>query len=161
MHHDAFGLERFIAAQGDGEFESALAEIEAGRKRSHWIWFVFPQIHGLGTSQMSRTYAIAGRDEAVAYLQHPVLSARLTKIAEAAAAQIQKGVPLTMLMGSATDAAKLVSSMTLFADVARSMPEGQRTAVTTAIANAADAILTAAASQGLARCSHTEAALPS
>ena len=161
MHHDASGLERFIAAQGDGEFESALAEIEAGRKRSHWIWFVFPQIHGLGTSQMSRAYAIAARDEAVAYLQHPVLSARLMQITEAAAAQIQNGVPLSMLMGSAVDAAKLVSSMTLFAAVARSMPEAQRTAVTEGIADAADAILTAAASQGFARCSHTEAVLAS
>ena len=161
MQGHGSGVERFIAAQDHGEFESALAEIEAGRKRSHWIWFVFPQIRGLGTSQMSREYAIAGRQEAEAFLQHPVLSARLMKIAEAAAAQMRKGVPITVLMGSSVDAAKLVSSMTLFAAVARSMPEGQRTPVTTAIANAADAILTAAASQGFARCSHTEAVLAS
>jgi uncharacterized protein (DUF1810 family) len=161
MHGDTSGLGRFLTAQADGEFDSALAEIEAGRKRSHWIWFVFPQIQGLGTSQMSQTYAIAGRDEAVAYLQHPVLSARLMNIAEAAAAQTAKGVPLTMLMGSAVDAAKLVSSMTLFAAVTRGMPEHQQTAVTAAIANAADVILTAAASQGFARCGHTEAVLAS
>ena len=158
---EASGLERFVAAQADGEFEAALAEMRAGRKRGHWIWYVFPQLAGLGTSQLSRTYAIGGGDEAAAYLRHPLLSARLLQIAEAAAEQTRKGVPLTTMMGSPVDAAKLVSSMTLFGIVARSLPEEQRTAVTSAIADAADAILSAATSQGFARCGHTEAALAS
>ena len=65
-------LERFVTAQANGEFDTALAEMRAGRKRSHWIWHVFPQIAGLGSSHMSQTYAIRDRDEAVAYLRHPV-----------------------------------------------------------------------------------------
>src|SRR5687767_15099659 len=108
-------------AQREGEYESALAEIGAGRKRGHWIWYVFPQIAGLGTSHMSQAYAIRDRDEAVQYLRHPVLSARLLEIASAAAAHLQQGVAIGTLMGSSIDATKLVSSMTLFGEVARTL----------------------------------------
>jgi uncharacterized protein (DUF1810 family) len=77
---DRFALERFVQAQDSGgTFGHALSELRHGRKTSHWMWFVFPQIAGLGNSSMSRTYAIASLDEAQAYLLHPVLGPRLTE----------------------------------------------------------------------------------
>jgi uncharacterized protein (DUF1810 family) len=147
-------LERFVTAQAGGEFAAALAEMKAGRKHSHWIWYVFPQLAGLGTSQMSRTYAIRDREEAESYLRHPLLGARLVEITTAVAAQVHKGVPVDRLMGSSIDAAKLVSSLTLFGDVARrlSTPPGDANA---AFADLADEILTAAAVQGYPACRHT------
>ena len=83
-------LARFVDAQSGGEYEAALAEMKAGRKQSHWIWYVFPQIAGLGMSHMSQLYAIRDRDEAVAYLRHPVLSARLLEITTAVAEHVQR-----------------------------------------------------------------------
>ncbi|ACS44144.1 conserved hypothetical protein (plasmid) [Methylorubrum extorquens AM1] len=71
-----FGLSRFIEAQR-GSYDQALAELRAGEKRSHWMWFIFPQLAGLGMSAMAQHYAISGLDEARAYLQHPVLGERL------------------------------------------------------------------------------------
>ena len=142
-------LERFRQAQANGEYEAALAEISGGRKRGHWIWYVFPQIAGLGQSHMSQTYAIRDRREAGDYLRDAVLSTRLLEISQAAAAQLQKGVPLTTLMGSSIDAAKLVSSMTLFAEVGRTMPEA------VAQVEAAEAILDAAEQKGYRRCEFT------
>ncbi|RYE78786.1 MAG: DUF1810 family protein, partial [Oxalobacteraceae bacterium] len=73
-----FNLERFVDAQA-GVYDQALAELRAGRKRSHWMWFIFPQIAGLGQSDMARRYAIASTDEAAAYLAHPVLGPRLRR----------------------------------------------------------------------------------
>jgi uncharacterized protein (DUF1810 family) len=147
-------LERFVMAQADGEFESALAEMRAGRKRSHWIWYVFPQLAGLGTSHMSQTYAIRDREEAVSYLEHPVLAARLREITTAVAEQLRTGVAVDRLMGSSVDAVKLVSSLTLFGRVARSLstPSGDSHATFAALA---DEILTAAAAQGYPECGHT------
>ena len=72
---EAFDLERFVAAQA-GSYESALAEIRRGAKRGHWMWFIFPQIAGLGRSEMAERYAIGSVEEARAYLAHPVLGAR-------------------------------------------------------------------------------------
>ncbi len=79
---DPFDLNRFVQAQ-EGVHARALAEIHAGRKRSHWMWFIFPQFDGLGVSSMSRRYAIKSLDEARAYLSHPLLGPRLTGCAEA------------------------------------------------------------------------------
>ncbi len=111
-------LERFVEAQNaDAAFESALAEIRAGRKTSHWIWFVFPQLAGLGTSPTSRFYALDGRGEAERYLRHPVLGPRLLAITTAVVEHLRAGRHLEALMGSRIDAAKTVSSMTLFAEV--------------------------------------------
>ena len=110
MDHD---LDRFVAAQ-DGVYPQALAELRDGAKRSHWMWFVFPQIAGLGQSAMARTYAIAGADEARAYLAHPVLGVRLI---EAATAVIAARGSAEAILGG-IDAVKLRSSMTLFATVA-------------------------------------------
>ncbi len=110
MTHD---LDRFVAAQ-DGVYPQALAELRAGRKRSHWMWFISPQIAGLGQSEMARTYAIAGADEARAYLAHPVLGPRLIEVAQVVTAAA--GSADAILGG--IDAVKLRSSMTLFAAVA-------------------------------------------
>ena len=82
---DPHNLNRFVEAQ-EGVYEQALAEIRSGRKRSHWMWFIFPQIDGLGSSAIARRYAIQSRAEAEAYLAHPVLGPRLVACAEAAAA---------------------------------------------------------------------------
>src|SRR5438105_2980321 len=84
---DPFELERFVSAQdASGTYRRALEELLRGRKTSHWMWFVFPQIAGLGQSSMSRTYAISGLAEAKAYLRHPVLGARLIECARVVAA---------------------------------------------------------------------------
>lgn len=107
---DRFDLDRFLAAQ-EGVHEGALRELRSGRKTGHWIWFVFPQVAGLGRSEISRHYAIRSLGEARAYLGHPVLGPRLR---EASAAIL--GVPMLTaeeVLGP-LDAMKLRSSMTLF-----------------------------------------------
>jgi uncharacterized protein (DUF1810 family) len=108
-----YELERFVVAQ-DGVYERALAELRAGSKRSHWMWFIFPQVSGLGSSATAERYAIKGADEARAYLAHPVLGARLRECASAMLAH-DKGA--TEILGFPDDL-KLRSSMTLFARVA-------------------------------------------
>jgi uncharacterized protein (DUF1810 family) len=112
-----FDLERFTAAQR-GTYEHAVAELRRGQKTSHWMWFVFPQIAGLGFSATSRRYAITSLAEARAYLAHPVLGARLIECASIVAGQ--SGRTAEQIFGS-IDAQKLRSSMTLFlrADPAR------------------------------------------
>jgi uncharacterized protein (DUF1810 family) len=107
-------LSRFVEAQ-EGVYPRALAELRAGRKTSHWMWFVFPQIAGLGRSPMAQRYAISGLDEARDYLAHPVLGARLRE--SAAALLALSGVSARDVLGD-IDALKLRSSMTLFARAA-------------------------------------------
>jgi uncharacterized protein (DUF1810 family) len=106
-------LQRFLDAQ-QSDYAQALAEVKAGRKRSHWMWYIFPQVQGLGFSETSRYYGIKDLAEATAYLQHPVLGSRLVSICE----ELLKlpGSNATSLMGSPDDM-KLKSSMTLFAAV--------------------------------------------
>jgi uncharacterized protein (DUF1810 family) len=104
------GLERFVAAQ-DPVWARVTAELAAGAKRSHWMWFVFPQIAGLGSSAMSARYAIASLDEARAYLAHPVLGARLRQATDLMLRQ--SGRPAEAILGG-IDAVKFRSSMTLF-----------------------------------------------
>ncbi|MDT7933678.1 MAG: DUF1810 domain-containing protein [Sphingomonadaceae bacterium] len=108
---DPFGLERFLIAQ-EGVFDRALAEMRAGAKRSHWMWFIFPQLAGLGRSAMAEHYAIGSRAEARAYLAHPVLGARYRNCVDALAALA--GADARRVFGS-VDALKLCSSLTLFA----------------------------------------------
>ncbi len=111
---DAFDLSRFVNAQAD-VYAAALAEIRSGRKRSHWMWFVFPQIAGLGTSQMSRHYAIGSLAEARAYLRHPLLGPRLI---EALRAVLDiEGRTAADIFGTPDDM-KLRSCATLFAAAA-------------------------------------------
>ncbi|MHA0331151.1 DUF1810 domain-containing protein [Sphingomonas melonis] len=110
---DATHLDRFVRAQ-EGVWNQALAELHAGRKTSHWMWFVFPQIAGLGGSAMAQTYAIRDADEAQAYLAHQLLGGRLIAMTQAAIAAPGSA---EAMFGS-IDAMKLRSSMTLFAAVA-------------------------------------------
>jgi uncharacterized protein (DUF1810 family) len=104
-------LERFVQAQDQGTYDRALAELRAGRKTSHWMWFVFPQIAGLGRSPTAQRYAIESLEEARAYLDHPVLGPRLRECA--AALTGQDGATAEQILGG-IDAMKLRSSMTLF-----------------------------------------------
>ncbi len=110
---DPDGLERFVLAQQE-DYATALREITAGRKRSHWMWYIFPQIDGLGSSETARRYAVKSADEARAYLAHPVLGERLLACARAAVAH--EGRSATEIFGSPDDL-KLRSSATLFAAV--------------------------------------------
>jgi uncharacterized protein (DUF1810 family) len=109
-----FDLERFVQAQAP-VYATVLGELRAGRKRSHWMWFIFPQIAGLGHSEMARRYAIASGDEAAAYLAHPLLGARLRECASIVLAR--DGLSAEEIFGHPDDL-KFRSSMTLFADVA-------------------------------------------
>jgi uncharacterized protein (DUF1810 family) len=110
---DPFHLERFVAAQAP-VFAAALAELRAGRKRSHWMWFVFPQLRGLGRSSTAELYGISSLAEAWAYLSHPVLGPRLMQCTEAVLAV--EGRSLREIFGSPDDV-KFCSSMTLFSRV--------------------------------------------
>lgn len=105
------GLERFVAAQ-EPVYAQALAELHAGAKRSHWMWFIFPQLAGLGRSATARTYAIAGLDEARDYLAHPVLGPRLAECTDAMLGWAGRRGAETIL--GPVDAMKFASSMTLF-----------------------------------------------
>ena len=109
--HSIFDLDRFISAQ-ENQYHQALTEIKNGQKGSHWMWFVFPQIDGLGFSNMTVKYAIKSRNEAIAYLHHSVLGPRLREITEALLEV--KGKSALEIMGS-PDYLKLKSCMTLFA----------------------------------------------
>jgi uncharacterized protein (DUF1810 family) len=108
---DPFDLERFVRAQDGGVYEQALRELRAGDKRSHWMWFVFPQVAGLGRSPMAQRYAVSGLAEAHAYLAHPVLGPRLVEASQALL-ELSGRDPVRVL--GSTDALKLRSSMTLF-----------------------------------------------
>ena len=113
---DPYDLQRFVDAQV-GTYEQALAELRAGRKTSHWMWFVFPQIAGLGRSEMAVRYAISGLDEAQAYGTHPLLGDRYVECCEAL---LSLGdVSMADVLGD-VDAQKLHSSLTLFAEASPS-----------------------------------------
>src|SRR5579862_4787952 len=113
MVADPFDLQRFVRAQdAGGTYAQALRELHAGRKRTHWMWFVFPQVAGLGHSATAQRYAVSGLDEARAYLAHPVLGPGLIECARALTG-LTGTDPVAVLGG--IDAVKLKSSMTLFA----------------------------------------------
>jgi uncharacterized protein (DUF1810 family) len=113
VSEDRHGLQRFVDAQEDAAiYARALEELRAGRKRGHWIWFVFPQIAGLGQSPMSQAYAIRSLEEARAYLAHPILGPRLHECSEALLAAEPDASAESILGG--IDAIKVRSSMTLF-----------------------------------------------
>lgn len=111
--HDAFDLARFTEAQED-IYDRAVSELKDGRKRSHWMWFIFPQIDGLGHSATTKRYAIKGMEEAREYLEHPILGARLLECAETLLGI--EGRSASEIFGSPDDV-KLRSSMTLFAAI--------------------------------------------
>ena len=111
--NDPHNLNRFVRAQ-EHDYAPALAEIRSGRKRTHWMWYIFPQLDGLGFSETARRYAIRSLDEARAYLDHPVLGPRLVECAEAVLAV--QGRSAREIFGSPDDV-KLRSCATLFAEV--------------------------------------------
>ena len=115
---DPFDLDRFVQAQGP-VMEQVRRELSAGCKRSHWMWFVFPQLSGLGHSPMARRYAIASLDEAAAYLHHPVLGPRLIACTELVNGQ--DGLSAHAIFGSPDDL-KFHACMTLFSRVADAAP---------------------------------------
>jgi uncharacterized protein (DUF1810 family) len=147
-------LARFVEAH-QSDLNRALAEIEAGHKRTHWMWYVFPQVAGLGTSVMSVKYAISGAGEAVAFLEHPLLGGNYRRLVTAVWTQVvRRGAGIHAIFGSPDDA-KLVSSLTLFRGAAQRLdPEGWGGFV-----GQIDAILAAAARQGLPPCPATVAVL--
>jgi uncharacterized protein (DUF1810 family) len=153
-------LERFRTAQAHPRsgFATALAELRAGRKTSHWIWYVFPQLAELGRSAMARRFGLADVGEATAYLRDPVLGARLAEAVAAVHAHVtgSRPIPIETLMGSHVDALKLVSCLTLFRHVARTLSAADPRPEWTPLAEEGQAILAAAAAQGLPPCRFTE-----
>jgi uncharacterized protein (DUF1810 family) len=121
VSEDRYGLQRFVDAQEDRAiYARALGELREGRKRGHWIWFVFPQIAGLGSSPISQVYAIGSVEEARAYLDHPLLGPRLRECCEALLAA-DPALSAKQILGG-IDALKLRSSMTLFTRAAPEEP---------------------------------------
>jgi uncharacterized protein (DUF1810 family) len=118
MDRDPHDLQRFVDAQ-DPVLAQVLAELAAGAKRSHWMWFVFPQLAGLGRSQTARYYGIASRAEALAYWRHPLLGARLRQACERLRPHAARGAEQVL---GPVDALKLRSCLTLFEQVAPDEP---------------------------------------
>ena len=106
----AFNLQRFVDAQAGGVYERALAELRAGQKRSHWMWFIFPQHRDLGRSPTAKFYGLSGEAEARAYLEHPVLGPRYRECVAAVRAQLEVGRNLEAIFGD-LDAMKFRSSV--------------------------------------------------
>jgi uncharacterized protein (DUF1810 family) len=145
-------LERFHETQASRRagYDTALAEIRAGGKRSHWIWYIFPQIEGLGRSSTARAYAMQDLGEACAYLRDPILRARYEEIVAAVGEQL---VRVEALMGGRTDALKLASSLTLFRAAAEQLaPEDP---VYASLAERLAALLTQTSGQGYPACDFT------
>ena len=154
------GLERFREAQDDpgSGFDCALGELQAGAKRSHWIWYVFPQFAGLGGSMASQFFAIRSLAEADEYLRDRLLRSRLLAVTSVVAKHLSSGASLETLMGSSIDALKLVSSLTLFGTLAerpRAVGDPAAHKEIVEFARLAKQVLDAADRQGYARCQHT------
>ena len=150
-------LARFVDAQArpyDG-FDAALRELSSTGKQRHWIWYVFPQLAGLGQSAMSQRYAIAGPPEAEGYLRDSTLRHRYLAVTNAVADQLARGMRLDRIMGSSIDTIKLVSSLTLFRAVAARLARLDTLEGCDALANAAERILARAAHEGYPACQHT------
>ena len=122
---DPFQLQRFMTAQAP-VFDAVLDELRAGRKRTHWMWFIFPQVRGLGNSAMARLYGIGSLDEARAYLAHPVLGSRLILCTQTVLGV--SGLSLNAIFGSPDDT-KFRSSMTLFSLAAQEAADPFRDAI--------------------------------
>ncbi|MCA1649329.1 MAG: DUF1810 domain-containing protein [Acidobacteria bacterium] len=113
MTGDPFDLQRFIQAQANGVYEQALSELRAGKKRSHWMWFIFPQARDLGRSSTAKLYGLSGEEEAAAYLAHPLLGSRLRECVAAVLAHLNTGKSLEAIFGE-LDAMKYRSSIAIF-----------------------------------------------
>ena len=157
----AFDLDRFKLAQDhDGSFHAAMSELRAGRKKTHWIWWVFPQVAGLGSSPTSMRYALAGREETVAYLVDETLRARLVEAVTVVHERVlgPNRRQIDYLMGSEIDALKLVSSMTLFAEVGKDVALANLPG-TAKLQEMAEEVLGASRGDGYPACEHTLRAL--
>jgi len=154
-------LERFHEAQVSrwAGYDTALAEIRAGGKRTHWIWYIFPQIEGLGRSSTARAYAIEDLAEACAYLRDPILRARYEKIVAAVSEQLVRGIRIEDLMGGRTDALKVVSSLTLFRAAAEQLAREDPTFAS--LAERLTALLGRSGEQGYPACDFTLARIAS
>ena len=157
----------FLAAQSGATvgYVTALAELDSGHKSSHWIWYIFPQLAGLGHSGMAKKFAIGGDIEARAYLTHPVLGPRLLAAQQVVLQQISPPTSRSLigLMGGKVDAQKFVSSCTLFGYVAQGLlSDGDAAVVNGArlLATASRQVLNIAERQGLPPCLFTVDAMP-
>ena len=117
MSKDPFNLQRFVDAQSHGVYEQALAELRAGRKQSHWMWFIFPQHRDLGRSDMAKYYGLSGDEEAAAYLAHPLLGPRWRECVAEVEQHRHDGEALEAILGQ-VDAMKYLSSREIFGKVA-------------------------------------------
>lgn len=158
--------ELFLGAQSSARagHAAALAELRGGQKTGHWIWYVFPQVAGLGRSAVAERFGIVGTAEARDYLAHPVLGERLLEAIDAVLGQLSAplSIPLDRLMGGRLDGCKLVSSCTLFEAAARSMASHDDPTVASraeAVADRCRAVLQAGAQQGFDACRFTLAAV--
>ena len=113
MTADPFNLQRFVHAQSGGVYEQALAELRAGEKQSHWMWFIFPQHRDLGRSETSKFFGLSGPDEAAAYLAHPLLGPRWRECVAEVERQLAAGNNLVAIFGE-VDALKYRSSIEIF-----------------------------------------------
>ena len=154
-------LERFHKAQASrlAGYDTALAEIRAGSKRSHWIWYIFPQVEGLGLSSTARAYALRDLGEACAYLRDPILRARYEEIVAAVSGQLARGIRVEDLMGSQIDSLKLVSSLTLFRAAAEQLTREDR--VYASLTERLSVLLEQTAEQGYPACDFTLARIHS
>ena len=148
-------LERFHEAQvrRSASYDTALAEIRAGCKRSHWIWYIFPQIEGLGRSSTARAYAMRDLGEACAYFRDPILRERYEEIVDAVSQQLGRGIRVEDLMGGRTDALKLVSSLSLFRVAAEQL--GREDPTFASLAERLAALLGQTSAQGYPACDFT------
>lgn len=155
------GLDRFREAQDPplAGYSRALAEMRTGRKQTHWIWYVFPQIAGLGRSHLSQKFAIADRAEGERYLEDEQLGTRLLTVAEVVLEHLRDGRLLQDVMASDVDAQKVVASMTLFGRVASERAREAGAQRHRALAGVAGEILERAAAQGYPACAFTIKAL--
>jgi uncharacterized protein (DUF1810 family) len=160
-----FDLDRFKRAQDratDG-FNAALGELQSGRKRGHWIWYILPQLADLGHSTMAVRYGLQGAAEATEYLRDSVLRERLLAVTATIVTHLKRQPALALedLMGAKIDVLKLVSSMTLFREVAARLNQIEPVPELAALAANADIILRIAAAQGVPECAATQRLLAS
>jgi len=150
-------LNRFIEAQAepDSGFEAALKELQAGRKTSHWIWYIFPQLAGLGRSSTAKFYGLSGLQEARDYLRDPVLGSRIQIVTAVVREKLEQGIPLNELMGSSIDCAKLASCLTLFEAVVYTISKDNQLSNYAAFSANIKDILRIAEQQGFPRCAFT------
>jgi uncharacterized protein (DUF1810 family) len=148
-------LTRFHQAQSSqwSGYATALAEMRRGHKSSHWIWYIFPQIEGLGHSSAAREYALRDLNEACDYLRDPILRARYEEISTAVEEQLVQGVDVGTLMGSSTDVLKLASSLTLFRAAASLLAQTDQTL--TPLSKRCDSILQELMQEGFPPCEFT------